>query len=92
MNAPAEDLTLAMLRTGVRIADQAVVADIETNTVLLEDELGTRWHDITSMLSEHEQPPEFIDMNAEALAWAIARGLVLQHPLNAHLVRIVRRP
>jgi hypothetical protein len=92
MNAPAEDLTLAMLRTGLHIADLAVVADIELYADTVTDTLGTTWHDIRPMVSETEHCPEHIDMASESLSWAIARALVLQHPLHAHLVRIVRRP
>lgn len=77
------DLTLQLVHTAVAIADAAVIADIETEGAPHSDELGTEWRDIRSMLSQHE--------HWQALAYAIARGLVLQHPFHAHLVRIVRR-
>lgn len=74
-----------------RIADTAVVADIESNafSVTVDQE---RWCDLRPMLDEREVSPECIDMTREALAYGIARGLLRQHPAHEHLVQVLRRP
>lgn len=86
---PAPSFTTAMLATAVAIADRAVVADIESEGTRTPcAATGATWLDISSMLNEHEHAPAFIDMNRQALAWAFARSLVVQHPNHPHLVRV----
>lgn len=75
--------------TMARIADRAVISDIETEAVRV-GERGARTYDIRPMLDEREQPAENIDMFGEALAYAMARGLVTQGE-QPWLVRIVAR-
>lgn len=85
----AFDLSAAMLATGVAIADRAVVCDIEGEGVR-GGSLGVRSYDIRSMLDEREHPQEFIDIAREALAWAVARRLVvIDDAAQPHIVRIV---
>ena len=77
------------------VADRAVLADIETNAVqvLLPESptLGRRWLDLRPMVDPREVPAQVMDMHAEAIAYAHLRGLVVSHPAQPHLVRIVRR-
>jgi hypothetical protein len=75
--------------SAIRIADRAVISDIESAGHRVGP-LGNRLYDVRPMLDEREQPAESIDMFSQALAYALARGLVEQ----AHqpwLVRIVAR-
>lgn len=58
-----------------RIADRAVIADIETEGVRVGP-LAERRYDIRPMLDEREHCPQDIDMASEALGYAVARGLV----------------
>jgi hypothetical protein len=80
--------TAALAASAMRIACAAVVTDVETlaHAVVLPD--GTRWYDVTPMLSPQEQPPELIDMTSEALAFGLAMGVLSFHPQHAHLVRV----
>lgn len=75
--------------TMARIADRAVITDIESEGVRVGDR-GERTYDIRPMLDEREQPPENIDMFGEALGYALARGIVTQGE-QPWLVRIVAR-
>lgn len=74
-----------------RIADRAVVADIEAwcPAFKLHD---VTWIDVRPLLDERELSMQCIDMNTEALAYAEMRGLIARHPDHAHLVRITRHP
>lgn len=71
-----------------RIADRAVICDIETECLVVCDETGRGWWDTRVMLDPHELCDESIDMNRQALDYALQRGLVHAHPDHAHLVRI----
>lgn len=71
----------------MRLANRAVLADIETHSTRVQ--LGsTTWLDISHMLSPHEQPPEVLDMLREAIAYALDAGLCVSHFENPTLVRI----
>ena len=84
------DLTTAMLRTAAALADRCVVSDIEISCdrQCSSEDGGQIWYDLRPMLSEDEHSPQALDMNAQALAWAFARSLVVRHPNHQHLVRI----
>ncbi len=73
-----------------QLADRAVVADIESEGHPHTDEHGRKWYDTRPMLDERELPPDFVEMNRQALDYAHQRGLVSPHPEHAHLVRITR--
>lgn len=78
-----------LVRRSLCIADRAVVADIETEADPVPGSPG--WWDVRSMLSEREHGPQIIDMNREALDYAVMRGLAQRHPEHAHLLRITRK-
>lgn len=73
-----------------RLADRAVVADIESEGIAQTDEHGRKWYDTRPMLDERELPPDFVEMNRQALDYAHQRGLVSPHPQQAYLVRITK--
>lgn len=75
-----------------RLADAAVLCDIETEGVHITDLDGTRWIDVRPMLDPREHAPEVIDMATQALAYAAARGLVRPHPEHEHYVQVLRAP
>lgn len=80
-----------LFRRSLLIADRAAVADIESNAHAVRLET-VRWYDVRPMLDEREQSPEGVDMNREALDYALMRGLIVRHHADAHLVRITRMP
>ena len=77
------------MRSARRIADRAVIEDIESYGVA-EKIHGATWYDIRPMVSRHEQPAENVDMALEALQYAASRGLIVHRPGEPHLVRIAR--
>lgn len=77
--------------TMARIADRAVLQDIESEAVRVGDR-HDRCYDVRPMLDKHEHGAESIDMFSEALAYAITRGLVVPSEGTPWLVRIVTRP
>lgn len=81
-------LTTALMRSAVRLADRAVISDIECGAVRDRGRPG-RVYDVRPMLDEREQPSEWVDMAREALGYAAARGLVVAEPDAPHLLRIV---
>lgn len=88
--APA---TAALVHSALCIADRAVVADIKSvGLVYVPIPGGTRWYDVSGLLSPDEHCPEAIDMASEALAYAHARGLITSHPDYPLRVRIARQP
>lgn len=74
-----------------RIADRAVIADIETEANAQTDEHGQRWYDTRPLLDPRELPDDWVEMNRQALEYAIGRGLVEVHHLHDHLVRVQPR-
>jgi hypothetical protein len=52
---------------------------------------GERWLDTRPMLDEREVGLRLVDQARVALAHALQRQLVEQHPVRAHLVRAARR-
>jgi hypothetical protein len=77
--------------TMARIADRAVLADIESEAVRVGSP-AARCYDVRPMLDPHEHSQECIDMMSEALAYAIARGLVNVTQTTPWLMQIVTRP
>jgi hypothetical protein len=87
-----ESWLIAIHRTAQRIADQAVVADVECEGVAEADAAGQRWYDIRPLIDHREHSGQVMDINSERLAYAFARQLIERHPQHAHLVRITRAP
>jgi hypothetical protein len=77
--------------TMARIADRAVLMDIESEAIRVGDS-HDRCYDVRPMLDPREHSPESVDMFSEALAYAITRGLVAPSEGTPWLVRIVTRP
>lgn len=73
---------------GLRIADRAVVSDVETMGVPVQHADG-RWYDCRPMLDPREQPDSLVDMAREAIAWGLQRGLLVAHAYVPGLYRVV---
>lgn len=81
-------LFTALVATAAAIADRAVIADIETEGVSVGP-AGDRCYDIRSLIDEREHAGEVVDMVSEALAYAIARGLIVFDRGQPWLARVV---
>lgn len=82
MTRPAE-----LVAQAFRIANAAVISDIESEGNRITTISG-RWYDVRPMLDPREHSSEVIDMFSEAIAYALAAGLITADPTHAHLVRI----
>lgn len=93
---PAEELPLVcimhtddakLMSAAMRIARQAVVADIECNAtrIKLEDAV---WWDTRPMLDPREHAPESLDMALQALDFAVLSGLAVRHQDKPYLLRV----
>lgn len=80
-----------LIRRSMLIADRAVVSDVEELCPSFQLG-GVTWIDVRPLLDERELSLECIDLNREALDYALMRGLIARHPEHAHLVRIARQP
>lgn len=77
-----------LLRRGLAIGNQAVVAIIEEGMpVRMPD--GLRWFDTRPLLDPHERSNESIDRAAEALSYGEATGLIRRHSAERYLVCVV---
>lgn len=74
--------------TMARIADRAVLMDIESEAVRVGSS-HARCYDVRPMLDPREHSAESVDMFSEALAYAITRRLVAVTEGTPWLVRIV---
>jgi hypothetical protein len=72
------------------LANRAVISDIETGAVACQL-AGVRWYDTRPMLDEREHDSVVVDMAGQAIGYALASRLVIQHPDMPHLVRIANR-
>jgi hypothetical protein len=70
-----------------RIADQQVIAEIESNCPAYVQG-GDKWLDTRFMTDPREHSGEVLDMNAEVLGYAARRGITIAHLLQPYLVRI----
>jgi hypothetical protein len=75
----------------LQIADRAVVSDIELSATCVPGE-SPRWYDTRPMLDDREHSSPIVDMNTQALDYALLRGLIVRHASQSHLVRITRQP
>jgi hypothetical protein len=91
MNAQPADL----IARALKIADAAVVSDIECNAVAAgRDDQGRELFDLRPMVDPREVPQEVQDMHQQAIDFALDRGLIVAHSkrygltvrINRHLV------
>ncbi len=82
------DLLTGLAFSAVRLADRAVICDIESEGQRLDRDT---W-DITAMFDEHEHSPEHIDLAMESIGYAVARRLIEVIRKTPLQVRILRRP
>jgi hypothetical protein len=92
----AEDLPLVcvmhtdeakLMSAAIRIARQAVVADIECNANRTKLDEAV-WWDTRPMLDPREHAPESLDMALQALDFAVLSGLAVRHQDKPYLLRI----
>lgn len=78
-----------LMSAAMRIARQAVVADIQCNAnhTRLEDAV---WWDTRPMLDPREHAPESLDMALQALDFAVLSGLAVRHQDKPYLLRITQ--
>ena len=55
----------------------------------LDDDSMLRWYDTRPMLDLREHSPTYVDINAEAINFALQVGLAAQHPQRPYLLRLV---
>lgn len=89
LQPPLRTALEALYTSSIRIADRAVITDIETEAIRVGPS-SARTYDVRVLLDEREQPAELVDMYSEALAYALARGIVVRESeAQPWLVRIV---
>jgi len=93
MSAALQKMTsdIALLRGALAIARRAVIEDIE-DECNFHWAAGHAWYDLTPMTDPREHCQAVIDMAREALAWGRSVGLLIDHPMQPNLVRIVHPP
>ena len=76
-----------LMSASMRIARQAVVADIQRNAnrTKLDDAV---WWDTRPMLDPREHAPESLDMVLQALDFALLAGIAVRHQDKPYLLRI----
>jgi hypothetical protein len=81
------------LQRAVRIANDAVVADIESNCPALHSPCGRiTWYDTRPMLDPREHSPELVDMAQEAIQYGVDSGLLVRHAEHPHWLRVAQAP
>lgn len=76
-----------LMARAFRIANQAVVADIQCNAIHTKVE-DTVWWDTRPMLDPREHAPQVLDMALLALDYAVLSGLAARHQDHPYLLRI----
>jgi hypothetical protein len=91
-NEPIDPASVAgVVLSALRIANAAVVADIESNCVSVLSACGSiRWYDTRPMLDPREHSPELVDMAHEAIEYGVKCRLLFRHPLDSWMVRIAQ--
>jgi hypothetical protein len=91
-NDPIDPATVAgVVLSALRIANAAVVADIESNCVAVLSACGSiRWYDTRPMLDTREHSPELVDMAYEAIEYGIKCHLLFRHPHDPWMVRVAQ--
>lgn len=80
-------LTTSLVRQALRMADAAIICDIE----MYADRVGAlpgRVYDLRPMVDEREWGPEYAEQAAQGLGYAMARGLIMIDPRAPHLAHI----
>jgi len=77
----------ALMSAAVRIANQAVVADIQCNAAHTKLD-GQVWWDTRPMLDPREHAPQELDMALQALDYAVLAGVAYRHQDRPYLLRI----
>jgi cytosine/adenosine deaminase-related metal-dependent hydrolase len=72
--------TADLHQTAQRLADWAVIADIESNGVAVGWRGPARVYDMRHMLDPDQHTPEVLDMMTQAMAYALHRGLIASVP------------
>lgn len=79
------------VQAAIRIANDAVVADVQTNCPAQRSACGRyTWYDVRPMLDEREHSPPVLDMAREALDYGLGTGVLVRHDEQPHLVRVAR--
>jgi hypothetical protein len=80
------------LSNAMRLADACVIADIECGGIPVGTDMGgLKLYDLRPMVDPREMPDTVVDMNRQAIDWALQRGLITRHTLRAGLtVRLNR--
>ena len=89
MTTPDHPYTMALIRTALQIADQAVICDVECHGQRVGQPAERRW-DVSAMFCEHEHSPEAIDMAEQAVGYGLMRGLFELDTTRRWTVRILR--
>lgn len=77
------------LQRAIRIANQAVVADVESSCPALRSPCGRiTWYDVRPMLDEREHSPPVVDMAREAIEYGLDAGLLVRHHEHPHWLRV----
>ena len=85
------DDELETMRRAYRLADRAVVTDIETACPVVTD-AGHQWYDLAPLLDTRGLSKAELDLAAETLCYGLSRQLLVMHPTQKHLVRIIKVP
>lgn len=83
--------TVELTQLAFLLANQAAVAEVETNAHRVIAADGRIWWDVRPMLDEREQPAEHIDAHRAALACLEESGLIEIDRATPHMVRLLRR-
>jgi len=86
-----EDGLASLSFSALRLADRAVVGDVECEGTRVDDGAPQPVYDISAMFDPNEHSPEFIDMASEGIAYGIGRGLFELLPGAPMCVRLLRR-
>lgn len=78
------------LQRAIRIANAAVVADLESGCPALKSPCGRTWYDVRPMLDEREHSPRVVDMAREAIQYGIEAGLLVRHDQHPHWLCVAR--
>lgn len=76
-----------LMSAAMRIAREAVVADIQCNAHHITID-GAVWWDTRPMLDPREHAPQSLDMALQALDFAVLAGLATRHQDKPYLLHI----
>lgn len=80
---------LDLLRRWLEYGNKAVIADIESECVRVQMSEPGIWYDSRPMVDPREHAPQVVDEAAEALSLAESFGLIVRHPVQRYMLRIV---